>query len=213
MTDMAETVPEPQEGSQRPTGPLEYRQATQIGVDFQERIIELIVMPYDERALVQHQGRMISESVAPGAFDGIERRPGRVKANRDHDVTRSVGWVRSFHPNRDEGLVAEVQISGGSGKPPFPLGDETLTLAGDGVLDVSAGFLPMPGGESWPNRDERRLTKLWLGHVAFTSEPAFSGAKVLSVRSDNEVPGATPNADEVRAWMLAEEYARLTSSR
>jgi phage head maturation protease len=199
--------------SEQPLGQLEYRTAKQVGVDFRERIIELIVMPYDERTLVEHHGRMITESVAPGSFDGIERRPGRVKANRDHDITRSVGWVRSFHPSRKEGLVAEVQISGGQGKPPFPLGDETLTLAQDGVLDVSAGFLPMPGGEQWPSRDERRLSKLWLGHVAFTSEPAFLGAKVLSVRAAAEPITATPNADQVRAWLLAEQYARLPGSR
>lgn len=199
--------------SEQPVGQLEYRDARQVGVDFRERIIELVVMPYDERNLVKHHGRMVTESVAPGAFDGIEKRPGRVKANRDHDISRSVGWVRSFHPNRKEGLVAEVQISGGPGKPPFPLGDETLLLAEDGVLDVSAGFLPMPGGEQWPSRDERRLSKVWIGHVAFTPEPAHPGAKVLSVRNADAVVTTTPNADEVRAWLLAEQYARLSGSR
>jgi phage head maturation protease len=200
-----------EDGSQRPTGALEYRAATQTGVNFAQRIIELIVMPYNERALVEHHGRMITESVAPGAFDGVERRANRVKANRDHDVSKVVGKAVSFHPKRDEGLVAEIRISG-SPQRPFPLGDETLMLAEDGLLEASAAFLPRPGGESWPTSDERRLSDLWLGHVAFVAEPAFEGAKVLSVRSSGEAAGATPNADMVRAWLLADAYAKLPSS-
>jgi len=192
---------------ERPTGELEYRAATQRSVNFQQRIIELIVMPYDERSLVEHHGRMITESVAPGAFDGIERRPNRIRVNRDHDIKRVVGRTVSLHPDREEGLVAEVRIAN------TPLGEETLALASEDVLDASAGFLPMPGGENWPSRDERRLTKVWLGHIAMTSEPAFEGARVLSVRSAGQPVSATPNLDEVRAWMLADQYARLSTSR
>jgi HK97 family phage prohead protease len=194
-------------GSQRPAGPLEYRDAKQIGVSFPKRTIELVVVPYDEHAVVEHHGRMITESIAPGAFDGIERRPNRIRVLRDHDNSRVVGRATALHPSRKEGLVAELRIA------KTELGEETLTLADDDMLDASAAFLPMPGGEQWPNQSERRLTKLYLGHVAMTPDPAFAGAKVLSVRSSGEPAGATPNADLVRSWLLADAYAKLGDSR
>jgi HK97 family phage prohead protease len=197
---------EPESGSQRPTGPLEYRAAKQVGVSFPKRTIELVVVPYDEHALVEHHGRMITESVAPGAFDGIERRPNRIRVLRDHDNSRVVGRATVLHPSRKEGLVAELRIA------KTELGEETLTLADDDMLDASAAFLPMPGGEQWPNRSERRLTKLYLGHVAMTPDPAFAGAKVLSVRSSGEPAGETPNADLVRSWLLADAYSKISAS-
>ena len=134
-------------------------------------------MPYEETTLVEYEGRMVEEVVSRGAFDGIERRPNRVKVNRDHDVTRTCGRTIAFHPGRDEGLVAEVRIA------KTPLGDETLELAADGILDASAGFLPLPGGMRWETRARRRLSKLWLGHIGMTPDPAFEGARVLAVRA------------------------------
>src|SRR5262245_48632740 len=129
-----------------PTGELRWRTAQQIGVSFPERTIELVVMPYETEALVGYSGRMVKETIARGAFDGIERRANRVRVNRDHDVKRTVGRAVSFHPSREEGLVAELRIA------QTPLGDETLTLADEDMLDASAGFLPMPGGEKWEGR-------------------------------------------------------------
>jgi HK97 family phage prohead protease len=190
-----------------PVGELEYRTATQVGVDFPNRTIELIVMPYDSETVVEHKGRMVRESVAPGAFDGIERRANRIRVNRDHDVTRTIGRAVVFHPSRDEGLVAELRIA------QTPLGDETLTLADEEILDASAGFLPMPGGESWPSRNERRLTKLWLGHIAMTPDPAYTDARVLAVRNAQEARRGerppTPNLDLVRSWLLADRFGSV----
>jgi HK97 family phage prohead protease len=162
-------------------------------------------MPYDETTLTPHQGRMVRESVAPGAFAGIERRANRVRVNRDHDAARTVGRAIAFHPNRPEGLVAEVRIA------QTPLGEETLTLADEELLDASAAFLPMPGGEEWRSKDERRFTRLWLGHIAMTPDPAYTGANVLSVRSQQPLePGSqTPSLDALRAFLLSDRYAGL----
>ncbi len=192
-----------------PTGELEYRAVTQLGVDFPKRIIELVVMPYEIEALVEYQGRMIREVCAAGAFDGIERRANRIRVNRDHDVTRTVGRAVALHPSREEGLVAEIRIA------QTPLGDETLTLADEEILDASAGFLPMPGGEKWEGRNHRRLEKLWLGHIAMTPDPAYADARVLAVRDAStgpqQAPGPveTPNLDTVKGWLLADRYAAL----
>jgi len=190
---------------ERPSGVLEYRAATQLGVSFPKRTIELVVMPYEQEAFVAYQDRMVTEVVSAGAFDGIERRANRIRVNRDHDLTRTVGRAIALHPSRIEGLVAELRISS------TPLGDETLQLADDEILDASAGFLPMPGGEVWETRSRRRLNKCWLGHIAMTPDPAYLGANVLAVRSADERPpaGSTPNLDTVRAWLAEDRYSRL----
>ena len=199
--------------SEQPRGELEYRQATVSGVSFPDRMIELIVMPYEEETVIDYKGRMVREIVSRGAFDGIERRANRVRVNRDHDITRTVGRAIAFHPSRDEGLVAELRIA------QTTLGEETLALADEDILDASAGFLPMPGGEKWESRDRRRLLKLWLGHIAMTPDPAYEGARVLAVRQNGSegdteasvVP--TPNLDTVRGWQLRDSYERLESVR
>jgi hypothetical protein len=176
--------------SERPRGDVEFRSAETIGVSFPKRIIEVVAMPYDREALVEYRGRMVRESVAPGAFDGIEKRPNRVNVNRDHNRERLVGRAVRFHPSRQEGLVAELRIA------KTELGEETLNLAAEEMLDASAGFIPIErkdgrAGEEWPQRDLRRLTWLWLDHIAMTPEPAYHDARTLSVRSDGptEAPG------------------------
>ena len=189
------------------TQELRYRSAEQIGVNYPDRTIELIVMPYERETMVAHQGRMVTEVCSRGAFNGIERRANRVRVNRDHDVKRTCGRAVAFYPDRPEGLVARVRIA------QTELGDETLTLADEDMLDASAGFLPMPGGEKWEHRSRCRLTKCWLGHIAMTPDPAYETARVLAVRQRDEQradePAATPNLDLLRQWDLQDRYPEL----
>ena len=180
---------------------LRFRTAEQIGVSFPKRIIELVVMPYETEALVPHpsEDRMVTEVISRGSFDGIERRANRIRVNRDHELQRTVGRALALHPSRDEGLVAELRIAR------TPLGDETLTLADEECLDASAGYLPMPGGETWEARNRMRITRAWLGHIALTPDPAYESARVLAVRNAEHVEGEpvpTPNLDLVRSWRL-----------
>jgi HK97 family phage prohead protease len=187
---------------QRPAGELWLRTAQLVDVSFADRTIELIAIPYETPTLVGYQGRMVHESIARGAFDGIERRANRVRVNREHERLQTIGRAVRFHPSRDEGLVSEVKIA------KTPLGDETLELAADGCLDASAAFLPMAGGMQWQGRSAYRVSKAWLGHIAMTAEPAYEGARVLAVRSaDDQVVSATPNLDTVRGWLLGDHVA------
>jgi HK97 family phage prohead protease len=189
-----------------PRAPLEFRLAPSqlLEVRYEQRTIELVIMPYDTDTTVFAGGRWVTESIAPGAFEGVERRANRIKVNRDHDVTRTVGRVVALHPSRAEGLVGELKIGRSA------LGDETLEYAADGILDASAGFAPFPGGEHYlDQRARRRITKAYLGHVALVPEPAYADARVLSVRhAELEAPAtpATPNLDQVRLWALEAAY-------
>ena len=185
---------------ERPQAPIEFRMSTELAVDYAERTIELVAMPYNVDAVALVRGRSVVESCAPGAFDGCERRANRVKVNRDHDLTRTVGRAVSLHPSRSEGLVAELRIARTA------LGDETLALAADESLEASVGFAVIPGGEQWLEmRSRRRLTRCFLDHIAMVPEGAYEG-RVLQVRTadrlDEPAPRVvTPNLDEVLGWL------------
>jgi len=187
----------------RPTSPIEFRSVTDFAVRFADRTIELVAMPYGADAAVVVHGRPCMESIAAGSFDGVERRANRVKVNRDHDLERTVGRAVALHPSRTEGLVAELRIAR------TPLGDETLALADDQALEPSVGFAVMPGGERWLDQRARRLvTKAFLDHIAMVPEGAYEG-RILSVRAAGTADAprsATPNLDQVRAWLYADNY-------
>jgi HK97 family phage prohead protease len=184
--------------------PLEYRAAVTVDVRFPDRVVEIVAAPYERDTAVLCRGEWVTESFARGAFDGVERRANRVRVNRDHDLSKTVGRAVALHPSRDVGLVAELRIS------KTELGEETLELASDGALDASVGFAPMPGGEVWSeNRTRRTVARAWLGHIALVPDPAYEDANVLDVRDSNGdvvVASATPRLDTVLARLAEQGY-------
>lgn len=198
MTDVAASPA----SSEAPQAPVEFRSSNLADVKPLQRIIEVIAAPYDQPAQIEYRGEIWNEVFVRGAWDGIEKRPNRVRANRDHDVKRLVGRVVNFWPSREEGLVAAVKIA------PTPLGDETLALADDECLSASVGFAVMGSGQELDRRTRtRRIKQAYMAHLAFTPEPAYQGAEVLDVRSAGS-PGAdmrpmveTPALDELLEFM------------
>lgn len=193
--------------------PIEYRHASVTGIDIKERMAELIAVPYDEEAKVEYRGEIWDESFAPGSFEGLDTRPDHLRptANRDHDATRLVGVAEKTYPNRAEGLLSEVRIAEG------PLGDDTLGLLKIGALKASVGFGVLG---SWQelNKPKRRINKAYLDHIAFVAAPAYAGARVLSVRTDDDwreaadlPPLNTPNLDEVLDWMKQRQSLRTSA--
>jgi len=158
---------------ERGAGRLLLRSAETLDVSESGRTIELIVTPYDTPARVPYEGRMVSESFAPTAFDGIERQGNRIRANRDHDERRTVGVATRLDPRDRRGLLAEIQIAR------TPLGDESLALAAADCLDASAAFRPLD--MQWRGRSAYTVTRAWLGHIALTPDPAYVDARVLAV--------------------------------
>ena len=186
-----------------PRAPIEYRRASVTEVSFERRVAEMVLAPYDEEAVVEYRGELWEESFLRGAWDGVESRADRIRANRDHDFSRTVGKAITLWPSRKEGLVGEVRIA------PTVLGDETLTLLDEDALSASVGF-GVRGSDQILNRPKRLIKRAFLDHIAFVEQPAYAGARVLAVRSDEEQPTAadlpplvTPNLDEVQAWLSA----------
>ena len=204
---MTELEPSPaQTGA--PSAAVEYRSSNVAGVNFDHRIIEVIAVPWDQEAAVEYRGEMWLERFIRGAFDGIEKRAGRVRVNRDHDGRRTVGKVASFYPSRDEGLVAAVRIAN------TPLGDETLALADEDCLGASVGFA-VRGSDQELDRTtrQRRIKRAFMDHLSFVPDPAYAGAGVLSVRGATQQasdlkPLVTPEMDEFKAWYDSFKAAR-----
>jgi HK97 family phage prohead protease len=188
-----------------PAAPVEFRQSSVAGVNFAQRIIELVAVPYGESAPVEYRGQMWNESFRRGSFDGIEKRPNRVRANRDHERARTVGKAINFWPSRTEGLVAAIRIA------QTPLGDETLALADEDCLGASVGFAARGSDQEFDRAARTRTIKrAFLDHIAFVPDPAYEGAGVLAVRSGTPATSAaalqpliTPSLDELLAWQRA----------
>jgi HK97 family phage prohead protease len=178
--------------------PIEFRSADISAVNFPERLVTVVAVPYEQEALIEYRGEMWQESFLRGAFDG---RANRVRVNREHDESKTFGKVVTFHPSRQEGLVAEIRVAKTSD------GDDILELANEDMLGASAAFGVRPSDQEL-DRPFRRIKKAFIRHLSFVEVPAYEGAGVLSVRGQGSVaraadlpPLVTPNLDEVLAWL------------
>lgn len=183
--------------------PVEFRDAHVESVDYPDRMITVIVTPYDSPAEVEYRGQIWQEFFECTAFTEVAQSPHRVRVNRDHNRGRTVGKAVNFYPERREGLVSDIYIA------KTPLGDETLALAADDCVSASAGFAV--GAQKLDVRNRtRRITKAYMDHIAFVESPAYRDARVLAVRDDVPPPEftpfpATPNLDlftndEILRW-------------
>lgn len=178
----------------RPALPVEHRVAQVADVDFEQRVITFIAVPWGEETIVSGpDGTPIRERFERGAFNGIETRSpdNPVTINRDHDPHRVVGKAIAFDTEDERGLIVDAHISR------TPLGDETLQLAADKVLRASVGFAARRS-DAPIVRGLRSVKRAFLDHIGMLPNPAYSGATVLAVREQEEVEkAATPNLDAV----------------
>lgn len=177
--------------------PVEFREAAAVeSVDFAQRIVKLIAIPYAEPAPVMYRGEPWTEIMERGAFDGLEKRPNRIRANRDHDKSRTVGKALRFWPDDERGLISEIRIG------QTALGDETLALAAEDMLSASIGFAVRPADQRLDRATKtRHIRTAFLDHISFVESPAYDGARVLAVRNDETATESgivipkTPNLD------------------
>lgn len=184
-------------------GPIEIRSAAPISaVTFPERTIELIAVPYDEWTWVEHRGRMIEESVAPGAFGSVEKRAQRINVYMEHDREHRVGFVQKLRADNPPGLWAQLLIRQGS--------RDVLDDAADGMLSASVGMAVSPDDQTWEH-GRRRIHRAYLDHIGMTAQPAYTGAEILDVRHKPTViatpVSATPNLDRILEARRLEAYS------
>lgn len=189
--------------------PIQTRSAAVAEVKPRERIVSLVVVPYDEWTEVYDQslGKTVEESVAPAAFGHIiVNRADRFLVNLEHDLNHRVGRCVKLDPDASVGLLGDVKIRRGTE------GDQILDDAEDGMLGASVGMGVFPRDMQWLTRTRRRIVKAYLDHIALTWTPAYAGAGVLAVRSAPATvavppaPVPTPNLDSIRLEQLAARY-------
>lgn len=162
---------------------MEWRSAELGRVDASERVIEIMVAPYGDTAPLAGGGERYTR--------GVFGEPGQValKLEIGHGhagpvIGRSIGFRDTA-----EGLIGSFKVSA------TPAGDDALTLAADGALGGSAGFIP---GERERAPDGATLIRSGdLREVTLTGTPAYTRARVMAVRSTMEEPMAD-NTDTTR---------------
>jgi HK97 family phage prohead protease len=172
--------------------------ATLKDVDFKQRLITVIAVPWGQEAQIFWRGEFWNEVFERGAFDGLEEHAGRVRVNREHTKGDTVGKLVKVE-NADAGLITFVRVA------KTPRGDETLTLADEDMIGASVGYRVKNPSDVELNRQRltRRVKRAFLDHLSFVESPAFEGAKVLAVRegpsglavAETPLP-ATPILDE-----------------
>ena len=204
--------------SDPPRAEIETRSAHVTDVRFPERVIDLVAVPYDEWALVEYKGRMIEESFDPGAFGAIQNRARRFLVNLEHDPERVTGRVNALHPDRPEGLVAELRIRRG------PEGDQVLDDADDGLIGASVGFGALPEHQHWETRSRRKIMRAFLDHIGLTvTRPTRRRGARRAHRCHptgdrgacgHRAAGLTPNLDRIMLDRLRGALlSRLTTER
>lgn len=157
------------------------RNSTLTDVDIKLRQIDLIAVPWDQEARVFWRDDWWTEVFKRGSFEGIEGRAGEVRVNREHIKGKTVGKIEAFDPNHAEGLWARVKVVKG------PTGDEVLNLAEDDMISASVGYKASKPTDVQIDKPARRRTVVnaWLDHLGLVEDPAYDGAKVLTVREDS----------------------------
>jgi phage head maturation protease len=192
----------PGTGNRSQTVEVEHRASSLQDVNKKQRLIDLIIVPYDQEADVFWRGDIWHESHDRNAYRGIEDHAGRVQANREHVKGDTVGRLVAADPNHEAGLFGRVKVYSTS------RGDETLTLAEEGGVFPSIGFRVNSFADQKIDRRAmtRRIMRAFVDHIGFVEDPAYVGAEVLAVRAgqsgllvaEQPLP-ETPNLDEWRS--------------
>jgi phage head maturation protease len=191
---------------------VETRAANVAGVDFADRIITVCAVPFESPTRVEFRGEMWTEVFSRAAFHGLETHNRNIPVSAkltfpafDHVDSHLVGRVVSADPARSDGLGLDLRISN------TPAGDETLELANDGALFPSVGFAAGGAGHRLDRRTmTRRVNRAFLDHVAMVPVPAYTGARVESMRSAEASQRSAHAASEaaIAAWQSYERGLR-----
>lgn len=167
-------------------------------VDVKQRLIDLIVVPWNQETEVPWRGQVWREVFRRGAFDGLADHAGRVLVTRDHrEDSRGepVGKLVHVDPQHSDGLFARAKIGRTA------LGDETLSLAEEDILLPSVGYRIKSAADV--NLDRRirlrEVVRAFLDHVSLVPYPAYAGAQVLAVREEQPglAEGSPPQAQAI----------------
>jgi phage head maturation protease len=162
---------------------VEWRSATVDDVNRRQRIITVIAIPYEEEGTAFYRGEVWNEVHHRGAYRGVDLSAGRVPILVEHDPKIQLGKAANIDPDHASGLLARMKIS-----DPGEMGERYLALAEDDAVSASVGFYLKSNADQRLNRRTmlREINRAFLDHIALVGQPAYAGAKVLSVASDEQ---------------------------
>lgn len=162
---------------------IEWRSATVDDVNRRQRVITVIAIPYEEEGEAFYRGEMWREVHHRGAYKGVDLSAGRVPINVEHDPKIQLGKAASIDSDHPSGLLSRMKIS-----DPGEMGERYLALAEDDAVSASVGFYLKSNADQRLNRRMmlREINRAFLDHIALVGQPAYTGAKVLSVASDEQ---------------------------
>jgi HK97 family phage prohead protease len=161
--------------------PIQTRSATVSVLSAEERVIELVAVPYGVETRLSPS---LVESFAPRAFANASKDAGRVKLWHGHStVGGQIVGSAALVDDRQDGVFVRMRVSHTAA------GDDLLTLAHDGVLDeASVEFQPIPADMAVTRRGDDtvvRHKRARLLGVALVPHGAYGrGATVLAVRDE-----------------------------
>lgn len=170
-------------------------------VNVKKGLIDLIAVPWDQFADVPWRGEMWREVFRRGAFDGLENHVDRVRVNREHVKGDTVGKLVFADPKSEAGLVVRAQTFS------TERGRETAILADEDGVSPSVGYRINKLEDLRLERRThlREVLRAILDHLSLVESPAFAGAQVLAVHSeqspqvDEEPPSFTKALNEAYA--------------
>lgn len=139
------------------------------------RTLTGVVMPYGTEAKIGSY----TETFRRGAFADAD--PAQVPLLAQHDRDRlPIGRATSFAED-DAGLTAELRVS------QTAAGDDVLALIRDGaVTGLSVGFVPVENAWNTARTRVERV-RARLVELSVTAFPAYEGAQILAVRTEDLV--------------------------
>jgi HK97 family phage prohead protease len=144
------------------------------------RTVVGIAMPFDQPTEIREERAAFTEVFRAGSFRKTiaERGPRGVKVFGKHQRAALPVGRASLLREDTAGLYSELRVSATSA------GDEILELVRDGTLDgLSIGFAPIK--DRWSDRrDMVERLEVALHEVSIVDYPAYSGASITGVRSD-----------------------------
>jgi uncharacterized protein len=159
------------------------------------RTVYGLAVPFDSPTPIRDRSGTYDEVFRMGAFaNTIRERGDRVKFLANHDrQTLPLGKAVMLRED-PAGLIGEFRVSA------TPAGDAALELIRDGVLDaLSIGFAPLQsiGREGRDAVVER--TEVKLMEVSAVAFPAYEGAVIAGVRSEDSEPDQLTEPDQLEA--------------
>ncbi len=169
-------------------------------VNFKDRTIDVIAVPWDEAADVEWRGQVWREVFERSSLDEAAREKVRIPVNRQHNRADTVGRIISVDPKgHQRGALASVKVARTA------RGDETLQLASEGMLGASVGYFVRKMSDVLILRRDmtRRVQRAFLDHLSMVEDPAYKGAETVAVHdlwtphpAAGEQPLRTPALDE-----------------